>query len=120
MVTIEVVAIVDGIAWLSMYVDSGDDGMDVAYACCIDCTCGDDSIFDALRDVLQRSGAWTCGHAAPCQWCASLDVPASNELGVDLCDCDGNECNCDGCANNVCGCACSCSNRLDMSIGVAK
>ncbi len=54
MVTIEVVAIIDGIVWLSAYVDSGDDGMDVAHACCIDC--GDESIFDALRDVLQRSG----------------------------------------------------------------
>ncbi|KKK97425.1 hypothetical protein LCGC14_2652860 [marine sediment metagenome] len=54
--TIEVVAIIDSVAWLSAYVDSGDDSMDAAYASVVCCRRCDASIFDALRDVLIRSG----------------------------------------------------------------
>lgn len=51
MVTVEVIAIIDGVVWLSVYVDSGDDSMDESYASML----YDETIFDAVRDVLRRA-----------------------------------------------------------------
>lgn len=63
-----------------------------------------------------------CGNETPCEWCARLDVPASNRVGVDLCDCDDGDCNCYACDADgyVCGCDCVCGNSLDMAVGMMK
>ena len=50
MITVEVIAVIDGVLWLSVYVDSGDDGMDVAYATTMDDE--NETIFDAVSDAI--------------------------------------------------------------------